>query len=46
MIFIDSDVFVIHNFYTDDTNFDVTESFLNAVQLLPTVTTIFNLLEI
>ncbi|MFQ6120990.1 MAG: hypothetical protein ACE5KE_14035 [Methanosarcinales archaeon] len=45
MLLIDSDVFLIDNFYTRDLRFEINKEFLEFVQNKETSTTIFNLLE-
>ena len=46
MIMIDSDVFLLDNFYTDDPRYEQNTLFLHRVQNTKTYTTIFNLLEV
>jgi len=46
MIMIDSDVFIMDNFYTGDTRYEQNSLFLHRVQNTKSFTTIFNLLEV
>ena len=46
MIMIDSDVFIMDNFYTTDQRYEQNSLFLHRVQSSKNCTTIFNLLEV
>ncbi len=46
MIMIDSDVFIMDNFYTGDSRYEQNSLFLHRVQNTKNCTTIFNLLEV
>ena len=46
MIMIDSDVFIMDNFYTNDPRYEQNSLFLHRVQHTKNFTTIFNLLEV
>jgi hypothetical protein len=46
MIMIDTDVFLLDNFYTSDSRYEQNSLFLHRVQSVKNYTTIFNLLEV
>lgn len=46
MIMIDSDVFIMDNFYTNDPRYEVNSLFLHRMQGAKNFTTIYNLLEV
>ncbi len=46
MILIDSDVFIMDNFYTTDSRYEQNSLFLHRIQNQKTFTTVFNLLEV
>ncbi|HMY36010.1 hypothetical protein L6Q79_10680 [bacterium] len=46
MIMIDSDIFIMDNFYTNDPRYETNSLFLHRIQVQKNYTTIFNLLEV